>query len=264
MSAKELKKEIITVLVLNSAIRTILKTAIIFLFLLLVHNTLGLSIIIAIAIPVIYFTAEIHHQLRKNRVAELEEKIPSLRDRLSATIDNFDADTEIAEELKKGVLKDLRNIKISGFIEQKKIIYDFSFIAILALLIIITAPYKIENSLFDFNIGKENQKENKAGIYQNQQNEKEGEEQSRGDFAGRNKFSTILGNKTIIKTGDENANINIESKESSSETNQGRNLEGKNEKKNLQNTQQATPELYLSEESEENKRIIEKFYQKLE
>ena len=229
----------------------------------LLYNTLDVPKIIAVA-PLIYLGIMLYVELRKDKIKQLEEKNPKLKEKLRTVIDTFDANTEIAKDLKKGVLNDLKNVKISQFIEQKKIFADFIFIISLVVIITIMLPYKIDNKFFDFkselSLGDELYK--KIFVFADKTKEKEDENsEDKGDKAGRNRFTAIFGNKTVLKTGEEEIGIELESKTSIAKS-EGTELKNIKEEYGLfrrfNDVSQA--EVYVQESDEEKKKIIEEFY----
>lgn len=264
MTVRQLITEIKIALTVNSVIRIILKTIILFLMMILLYNTLNIPKIL-VAIPLIYLVGTLYIELKKNKINQLEEKNPKLREKLRTVIDTFDAENEIAKELKKGVLKDLKNVKVSQFIDHKKILKDFFFIATLAVIITIMLPYKIDYKSFDFSNQPEDSLYKRFFSFADRTNQKEEESsENKGDSAGRGKFTTIFGNRTTLKTGEDEVGIELESKTSiaKSENTDLKNMD-EEDKKSAKSYDSPLTEVYVQESEEEKKKIIEEFYEKL-
>ena len=257
MTAKQLINEIKIALTINAIIRTILKTIMLFLMIILLYNTLNIPKIFG-ASPLIYLGVMIYLELKKDKIKQFEEKIPKLKEKLRTAIDNFDVENQIAKELKKGVIKELKEVKISKFIDQRKMFIDFLVIVSLAIIITVMMPYKLENKFFDFRASEIQQSpayKNFFGSLSSKDSTKEKESSDdKGDKAGRNKFTTIFGNRTVINTGEEIAVIDIENSQNNKENNK--------EKSETENVF-ISSEVYVQESNEEKKRLIEKFYEKL-
>ncbi|HIH26059.1 hypothetical protein J4476_04000 [Candidatus Woesearchaeota archaeon] len=101
---------------------SLLNSLILFLTSLLISNFLGIEWKYSLIISIIYFTYHIIKKHRINKYLEVEEKTPSLKEQLRTVADNVNKTNPIIDELKDDVLKKMRDVKTSNFIDNKSLI----------------------------------------------------------------------------------------------------------------------------------------------
>ena len=150
---------------------------------------------------IIYFYIHYKNGKKQLSLAFVEEKTPELKEELRTSADNLDKDNEIVMALHEEVLAKMRRIKVSDFIDFKKISRRMFVISILCFLILIFSAFNVSfidiNDLLD-QITQE-QEETKSPY-----EEEIPEEENRAGAGG-----SIFGEESIAELGAEELNLQI-------------------------------------------------------
>ncbi len=118
------------------------RSLIIFLVSLLVIATLGLAWWFALFPALLCFIILHHLDSGKNPYKVIESKYPELADKLSAGKDTLDEEHNVfAADLHQELRRELKNVTITSFIDAERLRKDFLFLTLLALTIVIIAPF---------------------------------------------------------------------------------------------------------------------------
>ncbi|MBI3032795.1 hypothetical protein HYY69_04935 [Candidatus Woesearchaeota archaeon] len=116
---------------------TFLKTVIVFLLaysiLILIHFYKNMAFIIAL----FYFAYTVQKEINKKSLKEVEGKNPFLKEMLSTAADNVHVENFMVLKLQEQVFQGIKEIRISSFINLKKLGKLFAFISLFAIFNII-------------------------------------------------------------------------------------------------------------------------------
>ncbi len=152
-------------------------------------------------IPAIaYFIAETDIKIKKTHYKDVEDAYPELNEKIRTAADNLNLQTKMAEELQKEVADGIKKVRISSFINTKRIsqkIFASVILCFLILTIAITGfsfdiklAFKDAGSFFGFNIFPGNETGDSFGDMRS---------------AGGGTAENILGDKTVAKLGSRKA-----------------------------------------------------------
>ncbi len=181
----------------------ILNSVIIFLTCYLGLMLLSLNPWYALFPTLAYFIALLFRDIKKNKYMMVEEKYTPLYEKLRTSVDNADVNNEVVEELKKEVINDLRNVKVSSFVRMRRITAKVFSCVFLCFIILLLAMYGIQ--LANFNLKFEKVKELIYGIGKGGGDEG-GDELTAGSGEGD---ENIYGREHIAKLGKEELKIKI-------------------------------------------------------
>lgn len=141
------------VIILTAFLETVILFLIVYSFLILINFYKNMSFFIAL----LYFAYNVHKRINKRSLKEVERKNPFLKDMLSTAADNAELQNFIVLKLQEKVFKGIKEIRISSFINTKKILKLFAVISIFALLNIMIGAYNwqildLEKILSDRNL----------------------------------------------------------------------------------------------------------------
>ena len=132
----------------------------------------------------------------------VEDKVPSLKERLTTAADNLDKENEITTSLNDEVLKLMKDVKTSYFLSFGRLTRQLGILAILSFIIIGTSAYNVK--IYDY-------KKTIDFITTTASNLKEyqlkgGQESV---FQETNETENIYGNKSIAKLGTKELDLQI-------------------------------------------------------
>lgn len=141
-----------------------------------------------------YFLFHFKNLQRQVNLTLVEEKTPTLQEELRTSADNLDKDNEIVNALHEEVLAKMRNIRVSDFIDFRKVSRRLLVITLLSFLILLFAAFNV--SFLDVNDLVNNfQDQNRRSPYED---ESYPEEENRAGAGG-----SIFGEESIAELGSE-------------------------------------------------------------
>lgn len=155
------------------------------------------------AVPtLIYIILFAKKRLRSVRYSEVEKKVPILQEKLRTAADNVDKDNEIVNELHKEVLREMKLVRTSMFLEPLRNTLKVGSIGALAFAIVLMASLNVQ--LFDFDIVVKNiaASLNEDDVFVGELNI---------TFEGGDE--NIYGEESIIDYGDEELNLGFRTAE---------------------------------------------------
>src|SRR3989344_465876 len=90
----------------------------------------------------------IPRKMKDIRYSEVEKKVPILKEKLRTVADNVGKSNELIDELNKEVLREMKQIKTSAFIDPRKSMFKMFALGLMAFLIIFSASLNVK--FFDF------------------------------------------------------------------------------------------------------------------
>ena len=191
-------------------ITNIVRSLIVFLVSLLVVATIGLAWWFAVFPAVLCFIILHHFDSGKNPYKMIEAKYSELADKLSAGKDTLDEEHNVfAADLHQELKQDLRNVTITSFIDAERLRKDFLFLGLLALVIVIIAPFNpalFSASLSPADLVSLITDSEIFGSGNGVSREGDGAE---GSGAGGAVNEDIFGDKKIAILGDEDLNVRL-------------------------------------------------------
>ncbi len=192
---KELKMQVTTIVVIDSFIDFLLAFLIIYFAFMFVPVNNLFSLIPAS----VFFIYRLFINIRKVNYADVESKVPILKEELRTAADNLNKDNEIIRMLCEDVITKMKAIKNSYFINFRKIQKNFLVITILCFAIVGITSLNLQAEVVEkaANLAKKaNYGDIKAGL-----TEREGE-------------GGIFGEKSLAELGKNNLDIKINPVES--------------------------------------------------
>ncbi len=121
----------------------ILSAIIIFLLVYLLLALIKFHPIIAIVPAVFYLIIDSYIRIRKKHYREVEEAYPILNEKLRTAADNLYTENIIVNELQREIITDVKNVKISAFINQRSTSYKILACIILCFAILFVSTFNI-------------------------------------------------------------------------------------------------------------------------
>ncbi len=201
---KELKK----VLFILDFSGKFLNFLLILLFILLLSNLLNFPWIYAVILSTIYLIIVLTLSFFENKFLIVEGKVPELNEQLRTVADNVNRTNPIIDGLKEDVVKNMKKVKTSYFIDEKRIGVKIIILCGLAFLIVFLSFLNIN---FNFNGFNFNVQETLNGIgIRNYSSEPV----HLNFFLSQGNLSDILGNKSIATLGNKDLLLTINPLES--------------------------------------------------
>lgn len=132
----------------------------------------------------------------------VEDKVPSLREKLTTAADNLDKENEMTASLNDDVLKLMKEVKTSYFLSFGRLTRELALMAILSFLIIGTAAYNVK--LYDYNNAVDSIS-NAVQSFKDYQLKP----QEESIYKETNDSKDIFGNKSIAKLGTKQLDLQI-------------------------------------------------------
>ena len=148
-------KEINSTLNFLIVFEAILNTVIFFLVVYFLLSLVNLFPIIAAVPAVIYFIMRMKIDSKKDKRKIVESKYAPLKEKLRTAADNINEENPVVNELEEEVMKDLKNVGLSSFIQTKKISYKIFATILLSFAIVLattTNLYIVDISKFIINV----------------------------------------------------------------------------------------------------------------
>ena len=195
-------KEVRRSLVLTRLFNRFTNTVLIFLVFALILTIFKLSWKFALIPPIIYLLPGIYNAFIKTSYKDVEDIVPDLEWQLRTAADNAEKQDEIVKSLKNLVLKNVKNIRSSFFLDEKSLVYKLVAIGCLSFIIVLIGSFHVNFGDFKgiFPTGFVNKLGKGAGgIF--------GE-----NFAGvfdRKNDRDIYGEESVVELGNEEINLQI-------------------------------------------------------
>ena len=130
-------KEINSTLNFLIVFEAILNTVIFFLVVYFLLSLVNLFPIIAAVPAVIYFIMRMKIDSKKDKRKIVESKYAPLKEKLRTAADNINEENPVVNELEEEVMKDLKNVGLSSFIQTKQVSYKIFATILLSFAIVI-------------------------------------------------------------------------------------------------------------------------------
>ncbi len=150
----------------------------------------------------IYGAIHTYRAITSLKFSIVEDKVPSLRERLTTAADNLDKENEITASLNDEVLKLMKEIRTSYFLSFGRLTRQLAVLAALSFLIIGTSAYNVK--IYDY-------KKTIDFITETASSLKEYQLKGQQDsiFHETNATEDIFGNKSIAKLGTKELDLQI-------------------------------------------------------
>ena len=140
---EELKKDFLQLDLFNIFLDTFIGFLAV-LFLLLVFKVNWFYSLLALVLFLVYFS---HKEFSRNRLVDVEHEVPELNEQLRTVADNVNRSNFIIDLLKQDVLRGLKNVRLSHFLDYKYFTYKIGLLAVLSFLVVFIAYLNVG---FDF------------------------------------------------------------------------------------------------------------------
>ncbi|MEK6904454.1 MAG: hypothetical protein AABW87_02570 [Nanoarchaeota archaeon] len=142
----ELRRSLIVSKLFNITIDAL----VVFLIFFLVFILMSISWFYTFIPTVIYLAFFTRKKLKSIKYLEVEKKVPLLQEKLRTAADNVDKDNEIVNQLHNEVIREMKLIRMSMFLDPFKNTMKIGFIGVLAFAIVLSASLNV--MLFDFDV----------------------------------------------------------------------------------------------------------------
>lgn len=136
----EIKKVLLQITVLDALLDTVIIVLICYLLLVFLPIPQWLVVFPGI----IYLAYHLHKKITYINLVQVEEKFPALKDMLRTAEDNISVTNEVKEILDKQVLKHIKYVKISHFMDMKKMGTKLGAAFLISMLIIVLGFISVE------------------------------------------------------------------------------------------------------------------------
>lgn len=184
---------------------TILNSILIFLMIYVILSVSNLNALYALLPSLVYLIVASYSKIKKNKAEIVEEKYDELKEKLRTAEDNIDLENPIVDELQSEVIREVRKVRVSSFVNTRRVAYKVTGCVILCFTIIFLATLNIH--FFDFTVVFDKIPKYIIG------EGSPGDELGEGDL-GAGMYSgddDIYGAESIAIIGDEELNIEIKS-----------------------------------------------------
>ncbi len=141
------------------------------------------------------------HKVANVHAREVEETVPILKDQLTTVSDNLYRENEIITGLQQDVLALLRHVRVSYFIDFKRIWREIMILAVLSFAILIVATLNVHFADYK-SVAKEIGDVLGEGGLGGLDPDGSGE-------GGSENFTDIFGNETLVELGENELNLQI-------------------------------------------------------
>jgi len=193
---REAKTAILRLVILNSFIDTL----VVYMLLLLGCTLLTLPRWYALVPALAYSIIHTYGNFKDVNFARIEDKVPELKEQLITVADNLKMENEIIEDLNKEVLKKMKDIRTSYFVDFGKLTREIAVMAVVSFIIIGSAAFNVQfldlkatiDEIRDFKPFEEYTINQELLEYEESQN-----------------LSDILGEKSITELGQQQLDLQI-------------------------------------------------------
>jgi len=142
---KDMNLNINAVIIFDAIIDSVVVLLVFYLILML----FSLNEWVALFPAVMFLVVFIYIRTNKSKAPIIEKKYESLNEKLRTAVDNINLENPVVEELQSEVIEDMRKVRVSSFVNQKRISYKILFAVFLCFAIIILASFNIHFNPFD-------------------------------------------------------------------------------------------------------------------
>lgn len=187
---REIDENINHVILFNVVTRVTLLFLVVFLIL----SLFNFYPLMALVPTSMYLVMLLYLNLSKNKARMIGGNYPAIKEKLITAYDYRNAENVVVRELQEEVISDMGSVRLSSFINQKKIFARIFFIVLFSFAITIISFFNI--TILDIGTNFENMKDNPAtlGVVLSQQE----------DF-----FNDIFGEGSDVKYGNEELRVEI-------------------------------------------------------
>lgn len=197
IALKELKSALVQIRFSQACIDSILVFAGVYLLCILINAPPLFA-----AIPaVLFFVYSMSHRVANVHARDVEDRVPVLQDQLSTVADNMYRDNEIIRDLQRDVLSLLKHVRVSYFIDFKKIYRDIWVIGIVCFLILVAGAWNVQ--FFDYKSLAKEIGDVTSGLGGS------AFDGSGGGAGGLDNFTDIFGNETLAELGPNELDLEI-------------------------------------------------------
>ena len=151
----------------------------------------------------LYFIIKTYKGIRKKHLITVEKKYPLLNERLRTARDNIRMENPVVDSLKSDIMRDMKKVEVSSFINQKNVSYKILLSIILCFLMVFSAQFDLS---FNFKDAANTAANFIYGIGRNNTN---GGEQGLERIAGSGVSESLFGDAQIAQMGNENIDMVI-------------------------------------------------------
>lgn len=115
---------------------------------------LNLFPIMAALPAVVYFAAALNKKLRINKMRTVEGKYSALNEKLRTAVDNSKMDNPVVNELQEEVMRDIKEVHVSSFVNTKSISYRIFLCVLLAFGIVFISTLNVQFLDLEYLLGR--------------------------------------------------------------------------------------------------------------
>lgn len=143
---REINSTLSSILLFNAVLNTMVVFLVSYLFLLLT----GLPVLYAFFPSLIFLAIFFYLKSKESRVRKVESKYGHLNEKLRTAADNEYLSNPVVEELQKEVVKGVRDVEVSSFLNTKKLTSRIVSVVVLCFLILMIASSGVKPINFSF------------------------------------------------------------------------------------------------------------------
>lgn len=179
---------------------SIMDSLCVFLISVLIFTLLSINWYYAFIPFILYGTIHTYRALKGITYKFVEEKVPTLKEQLRTAADHVNTENEVVDLLHQDVLKLMRDVKTSYFLNFGRLTRELIVLAVISFLIIATSAYQVKFISADDLLAK------LKTAYKPFQTYELGAEEL---LYEENETEEIYGNKSIAELGNEELNLQI-------------------------------------------------------
>ncbi|MFH1849912.1 MAG: hypothetical protein ABH879_07070 [archaeon] len=136
---KEINQTLNDILIFESLMSMIIIFLVVYIVLSLLFPYPYLNIVVSMIPAFVYLVRSVVADVKENKIRDVEKKYPSLNEKLRTAADNLDDSGVIVGVLEDQLVKELKEVKSSSFVNTNKIIWKVAAAVSLCFLMIFTA-----------------------------------------------------------------------------------------------------------------------------
>jgi len=196
---KEINFTLNNIILFNSFLNAFLIFLVIYLFLSLFNFYQRYALVPA----ALYFIIRLYRGIKEKHLITVEKKYPLFNERLRTARDNIKMENPVVDSLKSDIIRDMKRVEVSSFINQKNISFKTLLSITLCFLMIFSARFDIQHNIkntadnildFIYNNGGNNTNEGEPGLEK---------------MTGFGTSESIFGDAQIAQMGDEKLDMVI-------------------------------------------------------
>ncbi len=135
--------EIKSVLNALALFQTLLDTLLIFMLGFSVLTFMDINVLFALVPALFYLILALHYRLSRNKLLQVEQKYPVLKEKLRTAADNLYEENPVINELHEEIVNELKNVEASSFIN----LFSFSYKILVALMLGVAIVVAAQNQV---------------------------------------------------------------------------------------------------------------------